>query len=142
VLDSIADLNEIGVHMIEERLRFEVLMENVETSLKVLAEANVAQVDHLYRIDDRLERLESKVDRIDMRVGILETKVDKLDVKVDKLDVKVDKLDIKVDKLKTRFEVFAGDTQRRLGRIETHLHMNGVHPQRSPHKPTKRSKKR
>jgi predicted nuclease with TOPRIM domain len=113
--------------MIEERVRFEVLLANVETSLKVLAEAHVAQVDHLHRIDGRLERLETKVDRLDVRVGVLETKFDRLETKVDKLE--------------TRFEVFASDTQQRLGRIETHLHMNGAHPRRSPLKATKRTKK-
>ena len=121
--------------MIEERARFEVLMENVETSLKVLAEAHVAQVERLDRIDGRLERVETKVDRLDMRVGVLETKVDKLETKFDKLETKVDKLE-------TKFEVFASDTQQRLGRIETHLHMNGAHPRRLPQKPPKRSKKR
>ena len=139
--------------MIEERFRFEVLMKNVETSLKVLAEAHVAQVDHLHRIDGRLERLETKVDRLDVRVGVLETKFDKLETKVDKLETRFDKLETRFDKLETRFdkletrfEVFASDTQQRLGRIETHLHMNGAHPRRSPQKPTsgtsaKRSKK-
>ena len=70
----------------EERERFEVLLENIQTSVNVIAEGHVALVERFDRMDIRFDRLEAKVDRL---------------------------------------EGFAGDTQRRLKRIEGHLELNG-----------------
>lgn len=88
----------------EERERFQVLLEDIQTSVKVLAEAQGAAVERLDRMDSRFDKLETRFDRQEMRFDRLETRFDGLE---------------------TRFEVFAGDTQQRLKRIEGHLELSG-----------------
>jgi flavorubredoxin len=56
--------------MTEERTRFEVLLESIETKVNVIAEGHGALVERL----DRMER------RFETRFDGLETKVDKLEV--------------------------------------------------------------
>jgi hypothetical protein len=79
--------------MTEERTRFEVLLESIETKVKVIAEGHGALVERSDALVERLDRMER---RLDTRFDVLETKVDGL-------------------------EVFASDAQGRLKRIETHL---------------------
>lgn len=81
----------------EERTRFEVLLENLQTSVNVIAEGHGALVEGQAALVERLDRMESR----------FEARFDRLEVKVDGL------------------EVFASDAQRRLDRIETHLQLNG-----------------
>lgn len=101
--------------MDEERTHQGALLEDLQREMRGIAETVIERLD---RIDGRLERLETTVERIDIRVGVLETKVDKL-------------------------EAFAGDAQQRLGRIETHLQLNGSNPRKPTRSaPAKRSKKR
>jgi uncharacterized protein YceH (UPF0502 family) len=89
----------MGVPMMtEERTRYEVLLEDIQTSMKVLAEGHGALVERLDRMEGRIE------DRFDG----FERRFDRIEVKVDGL------------------EVFASDAQRRLDRIETHLQLNGA----------------
>jgi len=117
----------------EERTRFEVLLENLQTSVNVIAEGHGALVERLDRMETRFE---TRFDRF-------EAKVDGLEVKVNGIKAKVDGLEAKVDGL----EVFASDSQRRLTRIETHLQLNGSshsHPppkaaKAAPPKPRKKS---
>ena len=125
--------------MMEERIHFGVLLESIETSVKVLAEGHGALVEANRALVERLDRMES---RFDTRFDRLEVKVDGLEAKVDRLEVKVDGLEAKVDGL----EVSASDAQQRLGRIETHLQLNGSHgssPRRKATRdaPPKRRKK-
>lgn len=55
--------------MSEERTRFEVLLENIETNVKVIAEAQVG----LSQRFDRMEaRFETRFDQLETRVGGLE----------------------------------------------------------------------
>jgi len=124
-LDFVVALDNIGAVMTDERSRLEVLVEDVQRHLKVLAEAHIATVDHLGRIDRKLEKLdelEIKFDVLDKKVDVLDKKVDVLDKKVDVLDKKVDVLDKKVDALDERvgsLEVFASDAKQQLKGLET-----------------------
>lgn len=93
--------------MSEERERFEVLMEDVQTSVRVIAEGHIALVEHLERMNGRFDRLETRFDRLETRVGGLETRFDGLETRFSGL------------------EVFASDAQQRLKRIEGHLELNG-----------------
>lgn len=93
--------------MIEERERFEVLMEDVQTSVKVIAEGHIALVEHLERMNSRFDRLETRFDGLETRFDRLETRFDGLEMRVSGL------------------EVFASDAQQRLKRIEGHLELNG-----------------
>jgi predicted nuclease with TOPRIM domain len=97
-LDLTAHLNKIGVPMMtEERTRFEALLEEIQTHVKVIAEGHGALVQ--------------RMDRLEARFGGLETRFDKLEIRFDVLE--------------HRFNEFTGDTQQRLERIETHLQLNG-----------------
>jgi chromosome segregation ATPase len=116
--------------MTEERTRFEVLLENIETKVNVIAEGHGALVERcdalaegqrtlVNRLDQMERRFETRFDGLESRFNTLETKVDGLETKVDGLETKVDGLETKVDGL----EVFASDAQGRLKRIETHLQL-------------------
>jgi predicted nuclease with TOPRIM domain len=118
--------------MDEERTRVEVLLENLQTSVKVIAEGHIALAERFERMDNKFDGLEAKFDRLDMRVNGLETKFDRLDLRVNGLE--------------TRLDAFADDTQRRLKRIEGHLELNGSSRSRPQRKvlrtsPLKRRKK-
>ena len=105
--------------MTEERTRFEVLLESIETKVTVIAEGHGALVERL----DRMERkFETRFDVLESRFDVLESRFNGLDTKVGRLETKVDGLATKVDGL----EVFASDAQGRLKRIETHLQLKHV----------------
>jgi chaperonin cofactor prefoldin len=93
--------------MTEERTRFEVLLESIETKVKVIAEGHGALVERSDALVERLDRMER---RLDTRFDVLESRFDVLESRFDVLETKVDGL-----------EVFASDAQGRLKRIETHL---------------------
>jgi chaperonin cofactor prefoldin len=95
--------------MTEERTRFEVLLESIETKVNVIADGHATLVERL----DRMER------RFETRFDVLESRFDVLESRFNRLETKVDRLETKVDGL----EVFASDAQGRLKRIETHLQL-------------------
>jgi chromosome segregation ATPase len=137
--------------MTEERTRFEVLLESIETKVNVIAEGHGALVERLDRMERRFEArfdglesrfdglesrfdglesrfngLESRFNGLESRFNGLETKVDRLETKVDRVETKVDRVETKIDGLETKvdgLEVFASDAQGRLKRIETHLQL-------------------
>jgi chromosome segregation ATPase len=115
--------------MTEERARYEVLFEQIQADFRVFGEQQNAMAVELRSTNERLDRIETTVDRLEIKVDVLDRRVGNLETKVGNLETKVDKLETKVDKL----DVFAGDAQQRLGRIETHLQLNGS----NPHKPTR-----
>jgi hypothetical protein len=125
--------------MIEERTRFEVLLESIETKVNVIAEGHGALVERL----DRIERkFETRFDVLESRFDVLESRFNGLGTKVDGLGTKVDGLGTKVDGL----EVFARDAQGRLKRIETHLQLKRISPSAARHiatsaAPSKRRRK-
>ena len=92
----------------EERTRFEVLLENVQTDIRVIAEAQGALVERMDRTEARLDRHEARFDRLELRVAVLDTKVDALDAKVDALDARV------------------ASSQQWIERIATHLGLDGA----------------
>ena len=106
-----ADLTHVGA-----------LLENIQTSVKVIAEAQVASVERFDRMDRRFDKLETRFDMLELRFNGLEARFDGLETRFDGLEAKVDGLATQVDGL----EVFASDTQRRLKRIEGHLELNGA----------------
>ena len=88
--------------MTEERTRFEVLLESIETKVKVIAEGHGVLVERSDALAQRLDQMERK----------FETRFDVLELRFTRLETKVDGL-----------EVFASDAQGRLKRIETHLQL-------------------
>ncbi|HFC36203.1 MAG TPA: hypothetical protein ENJ49_00830 [Candidatus Moranbacteria bacterium] len=59
--------------------RMEMMLEDMQDQIKVIAEGVVT-------VNDKVDRLEGKVDKLEGKVDRLEGKVDKLEGKVDKLD--------------------------------------------------------
>jgi chromosome segregation ATPase len=102
--------------MTEERTRFEVLLESIETKVNVIAEGHGALVERL----DRMERrFETRFDGLESRFDGLESRFDGLESRFNGLESRFNGLGTKVDRL----EVFASDAQGRLKRIETHLQL-------------------
>jgi len=143
--------------MAEETSRTNVLLEDIQRNIQVLAECYVAQTAKLESFDHRLTNLEATTGRIEMRVGVLETKVDKLETKVDKLETKVDNLESFARDAQHRLtglEDVVVESRGRLVRIESHLGLHASHraparranrPASQPSRPasrTTRSKKR
>jgi chromosome segregation ATPase len=98
--------------MTEERTRFEVLLESIETQVKVIAEGHGALVARTDELVEGQRALVARLDRIETKVDVLESRFSRLETKVEGLETKVDGL-----------EVFAIDAQGRLKRIETHLQL-------------------
>ena len=115
----------------EERARFEILLENIQRNVMVIAEGHVALNERLDRIETKLDRLEVKVDRLEIRMNGLEIRVTALETKVNALDKKVDALDKKVDRVDVRLTALALDSKRRFTQIEAHLGLNGSPSPRS-----------
>ena len=95
--------------MTEERTRFEVLLESIETKVNVIAEGHGALVE---RSDALAEGQRTLVEG-------QRTLVERLDRMERRFEARFDMLETKVDGL----EVFARDAQGRLKRIETHLQL-------------------
>jgi predicted nuclease with TOPRIM domain len=110
--------------MNEERTHLEVLVEDLHTQMKGLADACLglaegqrrAHEDHLALVA-RIDRMEA---RFEVRFDILERRVDKLEERFDKLEAKVDKLEQRFDKL----EAFAADAKPQLHQITKSLGLN------------------
>ncbi|HEX2689004.1 MAG TPA: hypothetical protein VHN14_20420 [Kofleriaceae bacterium] len=98
--------------MTEERTRFEVLLESIETKVKVIAEGHGVLVERSDALAEGQRMLVERLDRIETKVDVIESRFTRLETKVDGLETKVDGL-----------EVFASDAQGRLKRIETHLQL-------------------
>jgi peptidoglycan hydrolase CwlO-like protein len=111
--------------MPEDVARFTVLLEDIQTQVRAIADGHAGLTERMDRMEARFERFDGKVDGLEIKVGVLAAKVDGLQAKVDGLQAKVDGVQAKVDGLETKFEGFAGDTRHRLERIETHLALNG-----------------
>ncbi len=130
--------------MTEERTRFEVLLESIETKVTVIAEGHGALVSRCDTLAEGQRTLVSRCDALAEgqrtlvercgalaegqrtlveRCGALaegqRTLVDRLDRMERRFESRFDELETKVDGL----EVFASDAQGRLKRIETHLQL-------------------
>jgi hypothetical protein len=116
-LDSTADSNKMGCPMMtEERTRFEVLLESIETKVKVVAEGHGALAEGqrmlIERGDALAEGQRALVERLDRMERRFETRFDVLESRFTRFETKVNGL-----------EAFATDAQGRLKRIETHLQL-------------------
>jgi len=56
--------------MTEDVTRFEVLLENIQTSVKVIAEGHGALTERLDRMDGRFDKLETRFDRLETRFDV------------------------------------------------------------------------
>lgn len=108
--------------MSEEYARVAVLLEDIQTQVRGIAEHQIAT-------GQRLDRLETKFDALEMNVGVL--------------TLRFGGLEKRFDGFETKFDGFAADTGRRLKRIETHLGLNGSsrqHEKSSPAPPRHRKR--
>jgi len=90
--------------MPEERTRYEVLLENIQTGVNVIAEAQGS-------LSQRMDRMEASFHRLEVKVDVLEIFAADAQRRLKRIDA---------------LEVFAADAQRRLKRIESHLQLNGA----------------
>jgi len=119
-----------------EREQFTVILESIETQIKVLADGHLSlnekfdRVDNkVDRLDDRLVRVEDRLTGVENKVNRLDNKVSRLDNNVAKLDGKVARLDKKVDRVSSDMSVLRtdlGSVKRRVEKIEHHIGLNGV----------------
>jgi len=76
--------------MTEERTRFEVLLESIETKVNVIAEGHGALVE---RSDALAEGQRTLVERLDRMERRFETRFDVLESRFNRLETKVDRLE-------------------------------------------------
>jgi hypothetical protein len=108
--------------MPEDVARFTVLLEDIQTQVRAIADGHAGLTERMDRMDARFGRLEAKVDHLEVTVGTLATKVDGLETKV---------------------EGFASETRLRLERIEGHLALAGPSSRRTTARPaTSRRRKK
>jgi hypothetical protein len=100
--------------MSEECVRSEVLLESIQTHVKVIAEGHIALVERLDRIETKVDVLTTRVDRLEVLAIDAQRRLTGLEV-----------FAVDAQRRLTGLEVFAVDTKRRLTRIESHLHLNG-----------------
>ena len=116
---------------VEERARYEVLLEDLQKDVRLIAEGHVALTERLDRTEARFEQ---RFEQVEQQIMVLDVKftqkIDALDAKVTQ---KIDALDAKVTQ-----QVDALDTKlsAELSRIATHLGLNGAP------RPQKRSQRR
>jgi len=124
----------------EERTRHVVLLENIQTQVKVIAEtcgSLVKRQDELARrqdetiewlrkLDDGQHRLEDGQRKLEDGQRKLEDGQRKLEDRHDVLLGRVDQMEIRFEFKFNELEVFASDAQQRLKRIETHLQLGAT----------------
>ena len=125
--------------ILEEQARYEVLLEDLQRDVRLIADGHVALTERLDRteakFEQRFERVEQQIMVLDVKVN---QKIDALDAKVDALDAKVtqkvDALDAKVDALDMKLSA-------ELSRIATHLGLNDAPRPRPRQRPRKRPRR-
>jgi len=109
--------------MTEERTRFEVLLESIETQVKVIAEGHGVLAEGQRALVEGQRMLIERTDALAEGQRMLIERVDrmerKFEIRFDVLESRFITLETKVDGL----EVFASDAQGRLKRIETHVQL-------------------
>ena len=113
--------------ILEERARYEVLLEDLQRDVRLIADGHVALTERLDRTEARFEQ---RFEQVEQQIMVLDVK---LTQKIDALYGNVDALDVKftqkIDALDTKLSA-------ELSRIATHLGLNGAP------RPQKRSQRR
>ena len=124
----------------EERTRHVVLLENIQTQVKVIAETCGSLAKHqselakrqdetiawLRKLDEGQHRLEGGQRKLEDGQRKLEDGQHKLEDRHDVLLGRVDQMEIRFEFKFNELEVFASDAQQRLKRIETHFQLGGA----------------
>lgn len=87
----------------EERTRFEVLLESIETKVNVIAEGHGALVERYDALAEGQRTLVERLDRIETKVDVLESRSTRIETKVDALESRFTRIETKVDVLESRF---------------------------------------
>jgi len=91
----------------EDRTRFEILIESVQRDIKVIAEGHGALAERCDRSETRLARIEEIFDQVSIQIAVLEARVHVLETSHTALETKLESLSL--------------DTQHRLKRVEARL---------------------
>ena len=70
--------------------RFNVLLEDIQTQVRAVAEATTANTAALVRVETRLEAVETKVDRLEIKVDVLETHAVNTNHRLDRIESRLD----------------------------------------------------
>ena len=92
-----------------ETARFEVLLEDIQRGVRVIAESQVG-------LTTRMDHLTARFDAMEIRFDVLETRFGALECRFAGMETRVTAVE-------SRLEDFATDTTSRLRRIEGHLHL-------------------
>jgi predicted nucleic acid-binding Zn-ribbon protein len=77
----------------EDRTRFVVLMEDIQTQVKVIAEGHCVLVDRLDRLEPRVDQLESQFDQLEIHIAVLEKRVDAMDHRLVHVEHRVERIE-------------------------------------------------
>ena len=116
--------------MPEEIARFTVLLEDIQTQVRAIADGHAGLTERMDRMDARLGRLETKVDGLEVNAVAMRIEIRALATKVE-----VSALATRLERVETKLEGFAVDTRSRLERIETHVGLNRPLPLRNATRP-------
>jgi len=94
---------------IKGKERFEVLLEEIQSEVHIIAEQSVAHTEKLEIMDGRMDRMDGRMDKMDGRMDRMEN-----DISVIKLDIEFIKNDLKQ---KVNRDEFAA-LERRLSLLE------------------------
>src|SRR5690242_7177102 len=94
-----------------ETARFEVILEEIQRSVRVIAESHVGLTTRMDQFSARFDALEIRFDVVEARLGALEHRFAGMETRVTAVE--------------SRLEDFATDTTSRLRRIGDHLHLSG-----------------
>jgi len=61
------------------------MLENIDSTMKILAENHSGVIDRLDGIDNRLNGIDNRLDGIDNRLDSIDNRLDRVDVKIDRL---------------------------------------------------------
>ena len=98
-----------------------ILMEEVRSELKVVAEGHGLIVGRLDKVEGYLERVAGKLEQHDFRFDKLEHRFDKFEGRFDKFEGRFDHLEGRFDHLEKQFGPIIIDHEHRLKAVERRL---------------------
>ena len=136
-LDATCSLEHHPILMSSEQARFEVLLEEMRSNFRAVAEGHGSLNDKIDSLSKDYSRLDGKVDLLAMQVSVLTKDVSVLTKDVSVLTIQVSVLTKDVAALNTH----AGVAEARLSRIEQHLGPNGVAKTKKPSRQATKKRK-
>jgi chromosome segregation ATPase len=119
----------------EQQSRFEVLVEDMQSSLRTIAEATVANTQAIDQLRAEISGTNNRLDTLVIKVDVIDRRLEQIDQRFEQVDQRFEQVDQRFEQVDQRFE----QVDQRFERIESHLQVNGA-PKRS-RKPAARKKR-